>query len=143
MKLFGKWTVVSLIALYFLCFEQGALPTGHASTTADMVGLVSSVKEMDVQKGDKKIIGKINVQGAVNGLSGVRVADVEITDQTIFQEEGNNLSRSAGGLRLLKRGLGIEIGFEKGANLESYPAKVTALAINIVHRGEEVRKKFG
>ena len=143
MKLFKNWMAANLAIFYFLCFGQSATHMSYASTTADMVGLVSSTKEMAVKKGDKTIVGKVHVQGSINGLSGIRVADIDVTDQTIFQEEGKNLSRDAGGIRLLKRGLGVEIGFEKDPNLEAYPATATALAINIVHRGEKTRKRFG
>lgn len=143
MKNWGKGTAANLVIVYFLCFCQWAPPNAHASASADMVGLVSSVQETNAKKGDKTIVGKVRLQGAISGITGIRIADVEVTNQTAFQEDGKNLSRSEGGIRLLKRGLGVEIGFEKGANLESYPAKVTAATINIVHRGEETRKKFG
>ena len=132
-----------VIIVYFLCFWHWTVPVGYGSTTADMVGLVSSMQEANAKKGDKTVIGKVRLQGAISGISGIRVADVEVTSDTLFQEEGKNLSKSNTNIRLLKRGLGVEVGFEKGANLEAYPAKVTAASINIVHRGEKTRKRFG
>ncbi|PIQ84963.1 MAG: hypothetical protein COV74_10190 [Candidatus Omnitrophica bacterium CG11_big_fil_rev_8_21_14_0_20_45_26] len=132
------------VAIFIMLIMTLSHPAFAINKDTDMLGLVSSTKlNSGTAANGLPRIGEIKIQGQVIGLSSVRVGMIEVTEKTRFEKNNKKLGAKEG-FNYLKRGMGIEVVFDrKTTDLKVYPVTATAVRVEIFEsEGGDKKKLF-